>query len=58
MSEYFNLPEFNTDLLDTAIVKNSVVLMKQEYISYWQNTLHHSQILEIFRSIKSDHTQT
>ena len=32
MSEYFNLSEFNTDLLDTAIVKNSVVLMKQEYI--------------------------
>ena len=22
MSEYFNLPDFNTDLLDTTIVKN------------------------------------
>ena len=30
--------------------------MKQEYISYWKNTLHHSQILEFFRSFKSDHT--
>ena len=33
-----------------------VSLMKQEYISYWQNTLHHSQKLEFFRSFKSDHT--
>ena len=34
LSEYFNISEFNTDLLDTAIVKNFVCLMKQEYISY------------------------
>ena len=26
MSEYFNLPDFNTDFLDTAIVKNFVRL--------------------------------
>ena len=26
VSEYFNLPDFNTDLLDTAIVKNFVGL--------------------------------
>ena len=26
MSEYFNLPDFNTDLLDTTIVKNFVGL--------------------------------
>ena len=25
-------------------------------MSYWQNTLHHSQKLEFFRSFKSDHT--
>ena len=43
MSEYFNLTDFNTDLLDTAIVKNFVGLMKQEYISSWQNIFHHSQ---------------
>ena len=34
MSEYFNLPDFNTDLLNVAIVKNFVGLMKQKYISY------------------------
>ena len=30
--------------------------MKQEYISYWQNTLQHSQKLELYRSFKTDHT--
>ena len=58
MSEYFNLPDFNTDLLDIAKVKKIAGLMKQEIniISYLQNTLHHSQELEFFRSFKSDHT--
>ena len=31
MSECFNLPDFIADLLDIAIVKNIVGLMKQEY---------------------------
>ena len=30
--------------------------MKQEYISYWQNTLQNSQRLEFYRSFKTDHT--
>ena len=34
ISEYFNLPDFNPNLLDTAIVKTFVRLMKQKYISY------------------------
>ena len=32
MSEYFNLPDFNPDLLDMAMVKRYVSSMKQEYI--------------------------
>ena len=31
VSEYFNLPDFNTDLVDTAKVKNFAGLMKHEY---------------------------
>ena len=46
MSEYFKLPDFNPDLLDIATIKSYVSSMKQEYISYWQNTLQHSQKLE------------
>ena len=55
MSEYFQLPDFNPDLLDIAMVKSYVSLMKQEYISYWQN-FQHSQELEFYRSFKTDHT--
>ena len=56
MSEYFKLPDFDPDLLDIAMVKIYVSSMKQEYISYWQNTLQHSQQLECYRSFKTDHT--
>ena len=34
MSEYLNLPDFNPNLLDTAMVKSYASSMKQEYISY------------------------
>ena len=46
MSEYFKLPDFNPDLLDIAMVKSYVSSMKQEYISYWQNTLHFIDLLK------------
>ena len=58
MSEYFKLPDFNPDLLDIAMVKSFVSSMKQEYISYWQNTLQHSQKLEFYRSFKTDHASS
>ena len=56
ISEYFNLPDFNPNLLDTAIVKTFVRLMKQKYISYWKNTLQHFQKLEFNRSFKNEYT--
>ena len=57
MSEYFKLPNFNPDLLGIAMVKSYVTSMKQDYISYWQNTLQHpAQKLEFYRSFKTDHT--
>ena len=60
MSEYLKLPDFNPDLLDIAIcmVKRFVISVKQECISYWQNTLQHSQKLEFKRSFKTDHTSS
>ena len=56
--EYFKLPDFNPDLLDIAVVKSYVSSMKQEYISYWQNALQHSQKLEFYRSFNSNHTSS
>ena len=58
MSECFKLPDFNPDLLDIAMVKSYVSSMKQEYISYWQDTLQHSKKLEFYRSFKTDHTSS
>ena len=61
MSECFNLSDFNTDLLDTANwyrYSKKVCRFNETRIYNWylQNTLHHSQKLEFFRSFKSDHT--
>ena len=58
MSECFKLPDFNPDLLDIAMVKSYVSSVKQEYISYWQDTLQHSKKLEFYRSFKTDHTSS
>ena len=52
MSEYFKLPDFNPNLLDIAMVKSYVSSIKQEYISYWQNTLQHSKKLEFLDLLK------
>ena len=53
MSEYFK-----PDLLDIAMVKIYASSIKQEYISYWQTTLQHSQKHEFYRSFKTDHTSS
>ena len=56
MSECFNLPDFNPDLLDTAMVKSYVSSTKQEYISFGKTPFNISQKLEFYRSFKTDHT--
>ena len=58
ISQHFKLLDFNPDLLDIAMVKSYVSSMKQEYISYWQNTPQHSEKLEFCRSFKTDHTSS
>ena len=56
MSEYFKLSDSNPDLLHITVVKSYVSSMKQEYTSFWQNTLQHSQKVAFYRSFKTDHT--
>ena len=55
MSEYFNLNNFDPDLLDTAKIKHFVCLMKQKYISYWQQALQRSQKLEFYKIFESEY---
>ena len=55
MSKYFNLNNFNPDLLDAAKIKHFVSLMKQKDISYWQQALEHSRKLEFYKiSLKTN----
>ena len=55
MTDYFNLTNFNPDLLDTSKIKHIIRLMKHEYISYWQNALQQSQKLEFYRIFKTQY---
>ena len=55
MSEYFNPSHQDPDLLDTAKIRHFVSLMKQIYISYWQQTLHHSQKLRFYIIFKIEY---
>ena len=54
MFEYFNLNNFNPDILDAAKIKHFLSLMKQKYISYWQEALQHSQKLKFYKVLKTD----
>ena len=43
MSEYYNFPNFNDYTLNENNIKQYIDLMKKKYISYWHQTLQHSQ---------------
>ena len=58
MSEYFNLSHQDPDLLDTAEIRHFISLMKQKYVSYWQQTLHHSQKLGFYIIFKIEYAPT
>ena len=44
MSEYFNLFDFNYNSLSDSKIKQLVDLMKERYVSYWNQTLHSTQV--------------
>ena len=45
MTEYYNFCDFNCNSLNEGKIKQYVDLMKKKYISYWNQTLQHSQII-------------
>ena len=55
MSKYYNLSNFDPDLLDATKIKHFVRLMKQKYISYWQQALQYSQKLEFYKIYKNEY---
>ena len=52
MSEYYNFPNFNYYTLNENNIKQYIDLMKKKYISYWHQTLQHSQKLSFYYTIK------
>ena len=52
MSEYYNFPNFNYYTLNENNIKQYIDLMKKKYISYWNQTLQHSQKLNFYCTIK------
>ena len=56
MSEYFNLPDLNPDLLDIAMVKRYVSSVKQECISYLIGQTPFNILKNVYRSFKTDRT--
>ena len=43
MTDYYNFCDFNCNSLNEGKIKQYVDLMKKNYISYWNQTLQHSQ---------------
>ena len=43
MTDYYDFPGFNCNLLNKCKIKQYVYLMQKKYLSYWNHSLQHSQ---------------
>ena len=55
ISEYYDLPDFDTNNLSEAKIKHYIDIIKQKYIAYWQHTIHHSKKLQFYSLFKHDY---
>ena len=56
MTDYYDFPSFNSNLLNKCKIKQYVDLMQKKYISYWNHTLHLSQKLNSYYKIKTNYS--
>ena len=56
MTDYYDFPGFNCNLLNKCKIKQYVDLMQKKYISYWNHTLQHSQKLNFYYKIKTNYS--
>ena len=54
MTDYYDFPGFDCNLLNKCKIKQYVDLMQEKYISYWNHTLQHSQKLNFYYKIKTN----
>ena len=56
MTDYYNFCDFNCNSLNEGKIKQYVDLMKKKYISYWNQTLQHSQKLSFYYTSKKNYS--
>ena len=56
MSEFYDLPDFDTTFLTDAKIELSVSLMQQKCILHWQHTIQYSKKLQFLNSFKNEYT--
>ena len=56
MSEYYNLPDFDPNVLNKSKIKHYISLMQHKYILHWQHTIHHSKKLQFYNTFKNEYT--
>ena len=56
MTDYYDFPGFNCNLLNKCKIKQYIDLMQKKYISYWNHTLQHSQKLNFYYKIKTNYS--
>jgi len=55
MTDYYNFYDFNCNSLNEGKIKQYEDLMKKKYISYWNQTLQHSQKRSFYYSFKKNY---
>ena len=56
MSEYYNLPDFDPNVLNKSKIKHYISLMQHKYILHWQHSIQHSKKLEFYNTFKNEYT--
>ena len=56
MSEYYNLPDFDANILNKYKIKHYICLMQHKYILHWQHSIQHSKKLEFYNTFKNEYT--
>ena len=54
-SEYYDLPDFDPNNMSEGKIKHYIDIIKQQYITYWQHTIHHSKKLQFYSLFKHDY---
>ena len=56
MTDYYDFPGFNCNLLKKCKIKQYVDLMQKKYLSYWNHTLQQSQKLDFYYKARTNYS--